>query len=86
MDLERIRDHLHDLSLKARVAVVAQRVDEDIMKLDNMTLDQYVRSQNARKEIAKMVNLWTQVMIGIDSNQVSAANFIDYCGRGGGLM
>jgi monoamine oxidase len=51
-----------------------------------MTVDQYVRSQNACAETAKMVNLWTQVMIGIDSNEVSAANFIDYCGRGGGLM
>lgn len=33
-----------------------------------------------------MVNLWTQVMIGVDSTEISAGFFIDYCGRGGSLM
>lgn len=33
-----------------------------------------------------MVNLWTQVMLGVDSNEISAGCFVDYCAKGGGLM
>jgi monoamine oxidase len=51
-----------------------------------MDLDQFVSSQCACDETRRMVNVWTQVMLGVDSTEISAACFVDYCGRGGGLM
>jgi monoamine oxidase len=79
-DLERIRDLIHSLSLEVRTNTSSLR------ELDTMNLDQFVSSQRACDETRRMVNVWTQVMLGVDSTEISAACFADYCGRGGGLM
>jgi monoamine oxidase len=79
-DLERIRDLIHSLSLEVRTNISSLR------ELDTMNLDQFVSSQRACDETRRMVNVWTQVMLGFDSTEISAAFFVDYCGRGGGLM
>jgi monoamine oxidase len=79
-DLEQIRDLIHSLSLEVRTNTSSLR------ELDTMNLDQFVSSQRACDETRRMVNVWTQVMLGFDSTEISAAFFVDYCGRGGGLM
>lgn len=79
-DLERIRDLIHSLSLEIRTNTSSLR------ELDTMNLDQFVSSRRACDETRQMVNVWTQVMLGVDSTEISAACFVDYCGRGGGLM
>jgi monoamine oxidase len=51
-----------------------------------VSLDQYVRQLGACDKTVKMINLWVQVMHGLDSTEESAAFFIDYCRRNGGLF
>lgn len=51
-----------------------------------MSLDQYVRNLGALPQTLKMVNLWVQVMHGLESTEESAAWFIDYCRRNRGLF
>ncbi|PGH13227.1 hypothetical protein AJ79_03785 [Helicocarpus griseus UAMH5409] len=86
-DLERIRDLIHELSVRGHHTLAAGRPDPYIVKeLDKVTLDAFVRNQGGSECTVKMVNLWAQVMLGLDSDEISAASFVDYCARGGGLM
>ena len=72
-----IRDHIQAESLKPGLPSAEQ---------DSVSLDQYVRKLGALPKTAKMVNLWAEVMHGIESTQESAAWFIDYCRRNKGLL
>ncbi|OQE21229.1 hypothetical protein PENSTE_c012G09455 [Penicillium steckii] len=76
-NLEFIRDHFQAESLKKGLPSA---------EVDNVSLDQYVRSLGALPKIAKMVNLWSQVMHGLESTEESAAWFIDYCRRNKGFL
>ncbi|KAG9252528.1 flavin-containing amine oxidase [Emericellopsis atlantica] len=76
-DLERIRDHIQKESLKRE----PPRPEDD-----NLTLDQYIRNLGAREKTIKMINVWAQVMHGVNSTEESAAFFIDYCRTNGGLF
>ncbi|KAJ5355330.1 uncharacterized protein N7496_012542 [Penicillium cataractarum] len=71
-NLEFIRDHFQAESLKPGLPSA---------EVDNVTLDEYVCSLGALPKIARMVNLWSQVMHGLESTEESAAWFIDYCRR-----
>lgn len=51
-----------------------------------MSLDQYVRSLGGGEKTLNMVNLWVKAMHGLESKEESAAFFIDYCRRNGGLL
>ncbi|KAL4767559.1 hypothetical protein BDW60DRAFT_226464 [Aspergillus nidulans var. acristatus] len=75
--LEMVRDHIQAESLKPGPPKVAD---------DNVSLDQYVRNLGALPATVKMVNIWAQVMHGLDSTEYSAAWFIDYCRRNHGLL
>ncbi|KAL4884850.1 hypothetical protein BJY04DRAFT_232380 [Aspergillus karnatakaensis] len=75
--LEFIRDHIQAESLTAGPSKVAD---------DNISLDQYVRDLGALPNVVKMVNLWAQVMHGLEATEYSAAWFIDYCRRNRGLL
>lgn len=77
-DLERLRDHIIDVSLQP-----AER--SQMEKDDVLTLDEYVRNLDALPSTIAMANLWTQVMHGVESTEESAAFFIDYCRRVGGF-
>ena len=79
-DLERIRDQIQDLSVKAITG------DVDLSKADEVTLEQFVKDQNASVRTIKMVNIWAEVMLGVEASEVSARCFIDYCAKGGSLM
>ncbi|KAK2804520.1 hypothetical protein FQN50_006595 [Emmonsiellopsis sp. PD_5] len=86
-DLERIRDLIHDLSVQAHEALATGRGYPSITNnLDGMTLADFVRGQGGHENTSKMVNLWSHAMLGLDSDEISAGAFIDYCARGGGLM
>ncbi|EXF72964.1 amine oxidase B [Colletotrichum fioriniae PJ7] len=76
-NLEKIRDHIQAVSLKHE----APRREDD-----KISLDQYVRGFGALPKTVEMINLWARVMHGVDSSQESAAFFIDYCRRNGGLF
>jgi monoamine oxidase len=53
---------------------------------DNVSLDSYVRKHGAGEKTAQMINVWSQVMHGVESTEQSAAWFIDYCRRNKGLL
>lgn len=72
-----IRDHIQAESKKPEAPK-----SED----DQVSLDQYIRNLGATEKTIKMINIWVQVMHGIDSTQESAAFFIDYCRRNLGLF
>jgi monoamine oxidase len=72
-----VRDHIQAESLKPGPPKVVD---------DNISLDQYVRNLGALPATVKMVNIWAQVMHGLDSTEYSAAWFIDYCRRNHGLL
>lgn len=72
-----VRDHIQAESLKKGLPSRDQ---------DSVTLDQYVRRLGANQKTAAMVNLWSQVMHGVESSEQSAAFFIDYCRRNHGLL
>ncbi|KAL3457667.1 flavin-containing amine oxidase [Aspergillus heterothallicus] len=76
-NLEFIRDHIQAESLNPG----PPRAEDDAV-----TLDQYVRNLGALPNVAKMVNLWAQVMHGLEASEYSAAWFIDYCRRNKGLL
>ncbi|KAF2754444.1 amine oxidase [Pseudovirgaria hyperparasitica] len=76
-DLERVRDHIQAESMQTGLPSQEQ---------DAVTLDQYVRDLGARPKTRSMVNLWSQVMHGVESSEQSAAFFIDYCRRNHGLL
>ncbi|KAL4907806.1 hypothetical protein BDW74DRAFT_175588 [Aspergillus multicolor] len=72
-----VRDHIQAASLKPGPPRAAD---------DNVSLDQYVRALGALPGTIKMVNIWAQVMHGLDSTEYSAAWFIDYCRKNRGLL
>ncbi|KAL4805369.1 hypothetical protein BDV18DRAFT_161025 [Aspergillus unguis] len=76
-NLEFIRDHIQAESLKPEAPKVAD---------DNVTLDQYVRNLGALPKIVKMINIWAEVMHGLEATEYSAAWFIDYCRKNKGLL
>lgn len=76
-DLERVRDHISDISLRP--------AEPPQLEHDLVTMDEYVRNLDALPSTITMVNLWTQVMHGVESTEESAAFFIDYCRRVGGF-
>ncbi|CAI7582213.1 unnamed protein product [Penicillium bialowiezense] len=76
-NLEMIRDHFQAESLKTGLPSA---------EVDSVTLDQHVRALGALPKIAKMVNMWSQVMHGLESTEESAAWFIDYCRRNKGFL
>lgn len=53
---------------------------------DRISLDQYVRNLGSNETTAKMVNIWTRAMHGMESTEESAAYFIDYCRSNHGLL
>ncbi|OBT81971.1 hypothetical protein VE02_09320 [Pseudogymnoascus sp. 03VT05] len=76
-NLEFIRDHIQNESLKPGLPSTQD---------DNVSLDQYIRNLGALPKTIKMVNLWSEVMHGLESTEESAAWFIDYCRRNKGLL
>ncbi|KAJ6157258.1 flavin-containing amine oxidase [Penicillium chrysogenum] len=76
-NLEFIRDHFQAESLKTGLPSA---------QVDNVTLAQYVHDLGALPKVAKMVNLWAQVMHGLESTEESAGWFIDYCRRNKGFL
>lgn len=78
-DLERIRDIIHDLSV---VYSTKGKSDESC---DHMSLEEFVISKGGFKKTVDMVKIWSPVMLGIESTELSAQFFIEYNGKGGGL-
>ena len=72
-----VRDHIQAASL---------RKENPSVEDDNVTLDQYVVNLGALATTRKMVNVWSQVMHGVESTEQSAAWFIDYCRCNEGLL
>lgn len=85
-NLNKIRDTIHEISIQARKSLLADSENDQVRELDKITLEEFVQSQRGSERTLKMINLWTQVMLGIDSNEISAGCFVDYCAKGGGLM
>ena len=71
-NLEFIRDHFQAESLKKGLPSA---------EVDNVSLAEYVQNLGALPKVAKMVNVWAEVMHGLEASEESAAWFIDYCRR-----
>lgn len=78
-DLERIRDIIHDLSV---IYHAKGKSDENY---DHMSLEQFVIAKDGMKKTVDMVKIWSRVMLGVESTELSAQFFIEYTGKGGGL-
>lgn len=78
-DLERIRDIIHDLSV---VYHAKGKSDENY---DHMSLEEFVIAKGGSKKTVNMVKIWSRVMLGVESAELSAQFFIEYAGKGGGL-
>ena len=78
-NLERIRDIIHDLSVAYGSRVGSA---EDY---DQMSLEQFVISKGGSQRTVDMVRIWSRVMLGVESKDLSAQFFIEYNGKGGGL-
>ncbi|KAG5745904.1 hypothetical protein H9Q70_011407 [Fusarium xylarioides] len=76
-NLEMVRDHIQTESLKPN----GFRKEDD-----QISLDQYVRNLGGGPKTLEMVNLWVRVMHGLESNEESAAWFIEYCRTNHGLL
>ncbi|KAJ5288680.1 hypothetical protein N7478_001710 [Penicillium angulare] len=72
-----IRDHFQAESLKKGLPSA---------EVDNISLAEYVQKLGVLPKVAKMVNIWSQVMHGLEASEESAAWFIDYCRRNKGFM
>ncbi|KAJ5637148.1 hypothetical protein N7490_007027 [Penicillium lividum] len=55
-------------------------------RLDSMTFEAYLRSNNASEKAMLTATVWTRAMLGIDPRDVSALFFLNYCKSGGGLL
>lgn len=55
-------------------------------KLDSMTFEAYLRSNNASEKAFWTATVWTRAMLGVDPRDVSALFFLNYCRGGGGLL
>lgn len=76
-NLETIRDIIQAASMRNE----DPRIDDD-----DISLDAYVAKLGAKDNTRRMVNLWARVMHGVESNEESAAWFIDYCRTNHGLL
>jgi monoamine oxidase len=52
---------------------------------DHMSLEQLVIAKGGLKKTVDMVKIWSRVMLGVESTELSAQFFIEYSGKGGGL-
>jgi monoamine oxidase len=55
-------------------------------KFDQMTLEEWCKSEIKSETAVASVNLWTRAMLGLEASEVSALYFLDYCKSGGGLL
>jgi monoamine oxidase len=55
-------------------------------QFDNMTLEEWCKSEIQSETASATVNLWTRAMLGLEASEVSALYFLDYCKSGGGLL
>lgn len=58
----------------------------DLITEDHISLADYVIKQGGLPKTRKMVNVWARVMLGCEDTELTAAYFIDYARRGGGLL
>ena len=79
MDLERIRDIIHDLS----VAYGSKASSTE--NYDQISLEQFAISKGASEKTIDMIRVWARVMVGVEAQNMSAQFFIEYTGKGGGL-
>lgn len=55
-------------------------------RLDSITFEAYLRSQNISEKAMWTATTWTRAMLGVDPRDVSALFFLNYCKSGGGLL
>lgn len=60
--------------------------DDTGQKYDNVTLGEFVKESGGGPSALASVTVWTRVMLGCEPSEMSAAYFLDYIKRGGGLM
>ena len=54
-------------------------------KYDNITLEEFAKQEGGGPTALATVTVWTRVMLGCEPSDMSAAYFLDYIKRGGGL-
>lgn len=53
---------------------------------DNMTLEEWCKSETKSETALATVKLWTRAMLGLEPSEMSALFFLNYCKSGGGLL
>lgn len=54
--------------------------------LDQMTLEEWCKSETPSATALASVRLWTRAMLGLEPSEISALFFLNYCKSGGGLL
>lgn len=55
-------------------------------ELDKYSLEEWLKSQGAGKTALATIGVACRMMLGLESSQVSALFFLNYCKSGGGIM
>ncbi|KAJ3497116.1 hypothetical protein NLG97_g2151 [Lecanicillium saksenae] len=53
---------------------------------ENMTVEELISAYGATGTVQKLANLWTRLIFGLSSNNVTASQFLSHCASCGGLL
>jgi len=85
-DVIRVRDSFEQAcqQIDLRNSVTSgKKLRED---LDNITLEEWIQSQNCCEDAVNALTIGTRAMLGVEPSEMSALYFLDYCKAGGGYM
>jgi monoamine oxidase len=81
-NMVRIRNLIESLSQEMDISDTANSKKH----LDNLTLEDFVKTEGGGKSALASVSVATRAMLGLEPSQVGALFFLNYCKSGGGLM
>ncbi|KAK5114039.1 hypothetical protein LTR85_010345 [Meristemomyces frigidus] len=85
-DIVRVRDIFEETCQQVDISnpvTSGSAIRED---LDNITFEQWVRSQDCCEDAVNALKIGTRAMLGVEPSEMSALYFLDYCKSGGGYM
>ena len=77
---------LEDLCQKIDIRKPVASAMKTGIDLDNMTVEEFVRSVNYSDHAMNMVKISTRALLGVEPSELSALYLLDYCKSAGGLL
>ncbi|KAK4539478.1 hypothetical protein LTR36_010914 [Oleoguttula mirabilis] len=85
-DIVRVRDIFEETCQKIDLRNPVTSGSAIRKDLDNITFEQWVRSQDCCEDALNALTIGTRAMLGVEPSEISALYFLDYCKSGGGYM